>query len=231
MYPKKEHILNLFGKEPETFDEFADCFKLVVNSTQASPWVSSRHKNTQPVYHKLIGLCWRIEYTPLVSNSHSAPLNGTINWFRNDDSSPKGYPGFVGRIWVRFKQQPISSSDIIIPTLTHTGSGGAGSYNGIWDNVSIAHHKLYGYKQPSTRPHCYSWDWKFFLSDWPGMEKFLQPIIDEYEKQRNWSILKNPGAVVKRFKFEHEYEWTDPDTKMADQILLEYFESVQKETI
>jgi hypothetical protein len=91
-----------------------------------------------------------VRWNESVSNSHSCPRGGLTNWGGRedpDDSRPRGYPGWQGRIEFQLSHDLGFGSDVFRGIGIHTGTGG-----GINDN-------RYGY------------DVKFFASDWPGLEK------------------------------------------------------------
>jgi hypothetical protein len=120
------------------------------------------------------------EYTHSVSNTHSCPDSGETN-FMCDDSKPRGYPGWVGRIdgvLVRPPKKdyeyPYSSAINLVGI--KTGSGGGG--NSGWD-----------------------YDVRIFLDDWPGLVPHRDTIVAEreriaYEKEQERIIwrLKNAGG-------------------------------------
>lgn len=213
----KNEFIEITGKDPESFDELAECMKIIINSKIARPWQSPKRKNTPPVYYKIVGLAWDIKYSESVSNSHCAPIHGVQNWDRRS-GAPTGYRGFSGRIHIRMAEDLCGTgSDLFDSTVTYTGSGGSGSYSGPWERVSTAHYRTYQNTRPDTRPHCYSWEWRFFLDDFPGLEAMFAPAYDKYQKEKTWSILKDPGRMVKNFVLENKYHWIDPETQKADE--------------
>jgi hypothetical protein len=93
--------------------------------------------------------------------------------------------------------------------LSYPGTGGVGGYNGPWEAVSVARWKRHGYsKTKKTYPkiNCYSWNYKIFLSDWPGLQTGI-------EQQR---IVDKLAGVVTRAGIQHRFLWEDPITKAAD---------------
>ena len=147
----KDRAQKVYGTEPKTMDELADCVIKLINSYKDS-W-----GNMNP---RVVGFEWDLQYSSKVSNSHSAPEDGTTNW-RGEKGIPTGYPGFVGRVWVRFAENNEIigyGSDPFAITLTHTGSGGVG-HGGMW-----------------------TWDYKIFLSDWPEIENLIN-------QQRCWNLI------------------------------------------
>jgi hypothetical protein len=88
-----------------------------------------------------------------VSNSHSCPHNGVTNWGgshlnRDGSMSPRGYPGWSGRIeFVINHEVPGFGSNLMASSRIHTGTGGSG--NGLNYGFSV----------------------QFFADDWPGLCK------------------------------------------------------------
>lgn len=158
------------------------------------------------------GFSWQIRLYASVSNTHQAPQNGVQN-FTGDPDLPIGYPGFVGRVWIRYgddrpKHQP--GSEPFWGTLTYTGTGGSGGYNGPWTRVRSLWHK---HREILTgefaEPSIHSWDYIFFLADWPDLEKRL-------DQQRIISALtgeSEPGIF--------RYLWTDPEYVEQDRLMSE----------
>jgi hypothetical protein len=193
MTPTKQKILNIFGREPETLDQLAECTIAVINS----------HIGT-----KVVGFQWDINYSKEVSNSHSSPEGYPQNW-EGKPSLPEYYGGWSGRVWIRYeKPLPSFVSDPFRATLTHTGTGGAGSYNGPWSKISSFHYGYYGHKRLTAgdypRPDCYSWDFKIFELDWPLLARAV-------EKAHVWSALSDTP-----WDRNHKYSWTDPKTYADD---------------
>ena len=82
-----------------------------------------------------------------LSNTHSCPLNGVINW-GSDADKPTGYPGWGGRIEYQLSHDlPGFGSALMDGTRIHTGTGG--SINGTNYGFSV----------------------EFFADDWPGLKK------------------------------------------------------------
>lgn len=210
LHPKQLHIIDIWGKEPTTMDEFAEACIKVVNNTK----VLARFNN-KPFTPKLTGFAWDIKYKKQISNTHHAPLNGVTNWHCHDDK-PKNYPGFYGRVWIRLdKDYDCWSSELLDATLTHTGSGGGGAYDGIWQTAAAMFYKKYGYKNTRRfkRPQVYSYDYRFFVEDHPWLEKYI-----------NWEILKgnNPESLT------HVFQWTDEETLEHDRKLIDFVKRTMK---
>jgi hypothetical protein len=204
MHPRKQHVLDVFGREPETLDELAYCTIKVIESVKADRWGHSKTTETCNV----VGFSWDIRDS-MVSNSHSAPLDGVSNW-GGKDGLPTVYPGWTGRVWIRYDNTGLSpGSEPFNAALSYPGTGGVGGYNGPWEAVSVARWKRHGYsKTKKTYPkiNCYSWNYKIFLSDWPGLQTGI-------EQQR---IVDKLAGVVTRAGIQHRFLWEDPITKAAD---------------
>jgi hypothetical protein len=102
MHPRKQHVLDVFGREPETLDELAYCTIKVIESVKADRWGHSKTTETCNV----VGFSWDIRDS-MVSNSHSAPLDGVSNW-GGKDGLPTVYPGWTGRVWIRYDNTGLS---------------------------------------------------------------------------------------------------------------------------
>jgi hypothetical protein len=190
--PIKANILKVYGRDPATLDELAECVMAVINSQAPVP---------------VVGFAWDINYHEMVPNSHSSP-EGLPDNFRNQDHLPKGYPGFSGRVWIRYGEEPESfGSDAFRRTLTHPGTGGFGSYSGPWTAIGTARFQRYGHRQiPDAYPEInyYSWDYRIYLADWPALEQWV-------EQQQILSTLSG-----KPWQTSHKFNWTDPATLAAD---------------
>lgn len=203
MHPRKQRILDIFGSEPETLDELARCCIAVIDRQD-----------------KVAGFSWDISYHDFVRNSHNAPLDGVTN-FTWRDTAPKGYPGWRGRVWIRYERAPKGwGSDPFDNTLTHPGTGGFGSYSGPWQRICSARFKYHD-KAVYPEPKCYSWDYIIFLSDWPKIAE-----------ARNQERLMGALAGVAYTPETHKFTWEDPSTVAADNdFLKEYGEWVRKSSI
>jgi len=204
----KRNAVKIYGKEPATLDELAELVIAVINLTP--------RKSANPAIPvKVVGFSWNITHTSEVSNSHYAPINGETNWSGDKKNSTKRYPGWQGRVWIRFNKDPIGfASDHFPATLTYPGTGGAGAYNGPWGAMCSAWYRTYriGTKRKSIRypePECLSWDYRFFDSDWPM-------LMEGYEKQRVWDILGDRATAIPT----HNFLWEDPEVKAADELFI-----------
>jgi hypothetical protein len=207
----KRNAVKIYSKEPATLDELAELVIAVINLTP--------RKSAEPAIPvKVVGFSWNITHISEVSNSHDAPINGETNWSGRDSNVPTGYPGWKGRVWIRFNKDHDASwhdgfaSDHFPATLTYTGTGGAGAYNGPWSAICSAWYQTVWGKRKSIRypePECLSWDYRFFDSDWPM-------LMEGYEKQRVWDILSDRDTAIPT----HNFLWEDPEVKAADQLFL-----------
>ena len=209
-HPRKQRVLDIFGREPATMDELAQCVIAVVN-TYKEYRITGRGKKsirTETPGPRVVGFSWQITHSDCVSNSHSQPLDGVSNWGGKDDK-PKGYPGWTGRVWIRYEKEPTSfGSDPMANTLTHTGTGGYGGYGGPWEAISSARWRRYGHeREASMYPQiaCYSWDYRIYDMDWP----LIQEV---YEKELIWGILADKPV----YNLSHRFLWEDSATKLAD---------------
>lgn len=196
--------------EPSTLDELAHTVIGLVNK-KLLPGTS------------VTGFSWDIRYTQHVPNTHSAPVFGVENWWQYKDI-PCGYPGFTGRVWIRFSNYLSQSAhDLMSTTLTYPGTGGGGSYSGPWTLISSKHFQLYGYarnrKDIYPEPQLYSWDYRIYLDDWPELQK-------EIEKAQ--IVFALSGNTHEKFILKHKFLWNDPVTEAADR---EFLDSVTCKTV
>ena len=213
--PIKENILKVYGREPKSLGELAQCVIEVIDSQEnRDHWYNpKKHKPREFKNHKVVGFAWDVSRSEEVSNTHSAPEGYPQNWARRDESLPKSYPGWTGRVWIRYADDPysFSSSGTFEKTLTHTGTGGFGGYNGPWEGVGSARFRRYGHSNTKTaypEIHYYSWDYRFYDLDWPEIAK-------SYEKARVIHHLGGPALVR-----QHSFKWTDPETEFRDNEFL-----------
>jgi len=204
----KDNLLNVYVREPRTLDDLAHCVIAVINSqTNRDSW-SRKKKVTEDRPHRVLGFAWDIRWSPSVSNSHSSPEGYPQNWGRNKPGVPEGYPGYQGRVWIRYADEPRSwGSSPFEATLTHTGTGGSGSYRGPFEAVASARYHRYGHqriKGAYPEINCYSWDYRIFDYDFPG-------IVEAREKHEVWDRLANTNPSC-----GHTFEWHDTDTQIAD---------------
>jgi len=178
--------------EPEDPNELAEFLIAVVNR-QIHP-------------NRIVGFVWEIRYSDQVSNSHSAPLEGVQNWSRTD-VLPCGYPGFYGRLWVRYAE-PSSGSDSFYRVAAYTGTGGFGCFNGPWSHISqyrYQHRNIESYPEPQV----YSWDFRFYIDDWPRISQHV-------ERQRILWALQGGSPFI----MDQKYHWEDPETVRSDRAFV-----------
>jgi len=214
--PIKQNVLKVFGRDPRTMDELAQCVIAVIESQQnRDPWYKEpgpRSKKPRKTFEniRVLGFAWDIQRGD-VSNSHSSP-EGMPQNFGRKESLPTYYPGWSGRVWIRYAEHPYSfGSSPFEKTLTHTGTGGAGSYDGPWRSICSAHYQRYGHvkgKDQYPNPQCFSWDYRIFDADWPS-------LVEQLEKERVWNQLA--GKMAAR---QHRFEWTDPETLVEDSAFM-----------
>lgn len=219
----RDNVIKCYGKEPETLDEIAEAIIAIINNTDVRRLAT--HKHNVPKSPKVLGFAWDISFSERISNTHCAPRSGVTNWGGDNKDAPRGYPGFSGRVWIRYDNDKNFSfgSDPFRETMSHPGTGGGGSYDGPWKKIAEAHWKTFGHRRDDTypRPELYSWDYKIFLDDWPGLKKVIDAKLYEIEFENTYNILaKQPKKV---FKLQHSFEWNDPATVLADDEFLKNF--------
>lgn len=229
----KDKIIAHYG-EPTDLDDLARCciamcetFNNVVQPRDR------RRKRLPPEYLKVVGFAWDVNFSEMISNSHSCPINGMENWggYNSDKGAPNGYPGFGGRVWMRWASHCNSFiSDPMRLTLTYTGTGGGGAYNGPWEEVYSARYRRYGNhrQEEGQYPviHCSSFDYRFYLSDWPLIEAEIEKHQQEVEKQQMWAKLQN--SWVPNFSMSHKFHWEDPVVKAADTAFIAEWDDIKK---
>jgi hypothetical protein len=178
---------------------------------------------------KVVGLAWELTWCNRISNSHSAPHGYLTNWGgkdkdKNGDPAPNGYPGFSGRIWIRYDTAPDSyrgpsANELLRRVHVHPGTGGGGSYDGIWSNIGTAVYRhnvaaRQNRKKTVKEVHCYSWDCKIFDYDFPDVALAVKLA---HEQECMWATLNNvplPKAPV------HKFTWTDSTTLAGDEAFI-----------
>ena len=205
MNPRKAHILKIFGREPESMDELACCVIKVI-----------AHE------HPVVGFAWDIEHRA-VSNSHECPMDGKTNWGGREQDAPRNYPGWQGRVWVRYsKPTPSFGNNPFDRSLTYPGTGGWGSYEGPFQSIATAWDRQYGHNAPKTaypEPQVYSWDYRIFDSDWPG-------VTEEMRTQMTFNKIAGIDSIYK-----HKFEWHNPETLTKDAEFIAYYASHPKKEI
>lgn len=224
MGPNKLYAKAIYGDEPTTMDELGLAIIKVLDQ-HCERRVSGRGKKavyTESPKVQTVGLSWSVTHSNMVSNSHSSPEGFKQNWcgYGDKDNIPRGYPGWSGRVWVRYKKESGYSfgSDPFGRALAHTGTGGGGSYNGPWEAVSSARWHRYGHQRgPNMFPevNCYSWDFRIFDADWPEV---TANIIGQFEKDTMWATLNNKSGPISP---QHTFLWEDPVQKMLDEQFIQ----------
>lgn len=203
----KDNLLKIWGREPQDLDDLAECCIAVLNS---QPAARNGRSNGQRV--KVVGLRWDIRFQESVSNTHECPIDGVTNWGGRTEGAPRGYPGWMGRVWVRYADKFDGwSSDPLRATLTYPGTGGFGGYNGPWERLYHCWYEARGRKRGSKvdwpEPQIFSWDYRFFQQDFPALGAL-----------RVWDILADRSTDQR-----HAFFWGDPETQAQDQEFLNRF--------
>jgi len=144
----------------------------------------------------LVYLSLGLRYSQQIGNTHSAPLNGVQNW-SGDKDKPRGYPGWIGRIWyaTRYAEKD-SFSNPMRRVCIHTGTGGGGWYGyDFKDNLRW------------SKSHLHSWgyDVKIFEDDWPSisMAKLIYPNHPDY--------VDYSTATLSGFRHPIRIDYIQPD--------------------
>lgn len=196
----KKRILNICGQEPNSLEDLAECVITVINQQPVDRY--KRSYRTEQI--KIAGFRWDIAHSDSVSNTHDCPIDGVTNWAGRVKDAPRGYPGWYGRVWIRYTNKPDSfGSDPFHATLTYPGTGGFGGYNGPWDAVYSAWCK---HEKAFPEPQIYSWDYRFFDQDWPNLYK------------------NNLFEIVKQIPMAqtNTWQWFDPEVEEQDDKLLRF---------
>jgi len=185
-YNYKPYILKVVGREPQSMNELAHCVIDVISRDV-----------------KVVGFAWNLIFGT-VANTHSCPIGGTISpsFYTNRD-----YKGWKGRVWIRYSDEIKKytfASHTFRKTITHTGTGGIGGYNGPWDKFL---HDQYITKRAYRDLNCYGWDYRIYDLDWPEIKE-----VTEYNELLTYSKLKDELVT----SLHHKFEWTDPDIQESD---------------
>jgi hypothetical protein len=182
----KKQAKSIYIHEPRSMDSLGFCLiKLLDNRL---------HRDDA----KCIGIKWVVSHSEHVSCTHAAPAGKPTNLLSTKDH-PTNYPGWVGRVWVRYsKDIHRFGSDPFSGSLTHTGTGGSGDYSGPWSHLFEKRNDI----------KIFSWDFKIFDEDWP--------LLREIKKHKNEQFLakledRNPETL------KHNFFWEDYRAKKADQ--------------
>ena len=170
-----------------------------------------RRVTESPAAPELLGLALDMEWRADVGNTHECPHNGVQNWGRRNPDAPTSYPGWVGRVWLRLSRQTSGfASDCLAGTGLYTGSGGGGSYDGVYRTIMSAwySHKTHLNNDPKfPEPKVYSWDARMFDADWPGLANVR--MLEQAE-----SYL---STGVRAPKIKMAWEWQHADAVRQDQ--------------
>ena len=128
-----------------------------------------------------------LRWSDSVSNTHSCPHNGAMNWASEDASLPTGYPGWRGAVeWiVEFPEEWRSvylGGDLFQGRRArcHTGTGGGGST---------------GYsKKHGCYTQRYGYEFRVYAADWPGMARgeSKRQFVEVLEGRRNSTTIFVP---------------------------------------
>jgi hypothetical protein len=215
--PRKQKIIEAYGKDPETLDELVEAAIATMNSLNPRD-MFGHSRSTKKI--KVVGFALDINYSPRVSNSHRSPINGKTNWWVKEGDGPVGYPGWAGRVWVRYSENSEFGfgGDPLDAALIYYGTGGFGGYDGPWQKLGSARYKRYGCHAPKDaypEPRYYSHDCKIFLDDFPA----LYAKVMEAE---TFATLSGQGNEFHSYKFS----WTDPDVLAADESFMAECEEI-----
>lgn len=172
-----------------------------------------------PCNGRVVGFCWDIRKMDNISISHSAPVGYKTNW-GGDSDCPRAVHSMLdwyGRVWIRYDynystKNSVShwGSDPFRDTLTYTGTGGFGDYDGPWSRVCFVYNndrKNRKTKKPAyPEPMVYSWDYRFYDSDFP-----------------NLGMGQMFAKLASKPLDSHNYLWEDPETLAADREYIESF--------
>lgn len=221
----RDNVIKCYGKEPATLDELGEAIVAIIGNHSPRNSSTRSDKHNVPKKVNVLGFAWDISYSDRVSNSHSAPRSGKTNWCGRAEGAPSNYPGFQGRVWIRYDSDKDFGfgSDPFRESMSHTGTGGAGSYDGEWKAIASAYYKKFGHKRTTEigRPELFSWDYKIFLDDWPLIKELITKETDAMDLRNTYKILANQPKEV--FKLDHKYSWNDPATVEADEAFLKDF--------
>lgn len=162
-------------------------------------------------------------YKTRVSNTHSCPIIGSTN-FHQSATRANGYPGFSGRIWLRFasnldlkkatNMRRVSSFSMNTrSTILHTGTGGYGTYdNEAWEELFYAHRCE---KTDDFYFYPLSYDVKFFMHDILYLfPDYINVLLDHDEKNAIFKLLSNDIQPPSPLIFK--YAWDDPNYEKID---------------
>lgn len=224
----KEKLKKIYGPEPTSMDEVGNAILKIVRNYKD-------YKSGQnPI---VLGFMWNMTWSKQVPNSHAAPEGFSTNWHR-EKKLPLYYSGWVGRLWIRYKNDLSFGSEALRNSLSHTGTGGSGTYNGIWGDISRNIHYWESHvfsknlvsKQtekylkkhifPSNR--YYSWDYIIFDNDWPLLNS-------ELHYNTLWMIGKMEDSEYFYNNLTHSFRWEESESLKKDNIFNNLTDKVMKE--
>lgn len=173
MTPQMQKAREIYGSEPTSPQKVFDCVLAVLQYNAAKD------------NNRVVGLTWDV-LPGKASNTHSAPHNGVQNFGRKA-GKPESYPGWSGRVWVRYENhgKRHTGSDLFWNTMTYTGTGGFGGYGGPWEwfgNFRTSAAKRLNIGPWEIKPpneNYYSWDYRFYDADWPHIyDELLLDILN-----------------------------------------------------
>jgi hypothetical protein len=173
----------------------------------------------------LAGLALKLIWKDKVSNTHDAPRNGVTNWGGRTEGAPTGYPGWSGRIWVRY-YPPVKSTfghDPVRGARVFTGTGGFGHYDGPWQPAYSAWYELNKSRKRRAHngePQCYSYDVRIFADDFPELLFEYNCVLAQLRLEgrlyrEDWL---NGGNMVNHP--ELYYVYTNPEIQQQDEQLI-----------
>lgn len=142
----KTQLIKMFGKEPSSLDELAQCVIASINNSLASKKLDNR----------VTGFAWAIR-----KSSPAAPSTGI--------------PGWYGRVWIRFLNEieTFRPSALFDRTLTQTCSGGQGPYGGPWE-VLYWDEDRQPRDKCRIKHRCFSWKYEIYDRDWPLVKDWAE---------------------------------------------------------
>jgi len=207
--PIKSALQQIYGHEPATMDELGHCLIKLLDHNLASTGGA-----------KCVGLHWELFHSQRVGNSLAAPEGCATNWRGTFELLPQGYPGWIGRVWVRYgpDSQGVGGcgfgSKPFDNTLTHVSRavGLVHEYNSHpWADIvhtkNITQHGfldgddgVISYRYSSV-VNCYSWELRIFDADWPVVAMM--------------NVLRSQDGC--QSNHSHTFKWDDPEVVLADQ--------------
>ena len=178
-------------------------------------------------FTRLVGLAMELR-RDTITTTHSAPVGENQSW-----RSPNRYPGYAGRIWIRYEREPrgnkFNPMDCFRKTLTHTGTGGGGDYDSPWKMASSVWHHRFGRSEPNDyvhrvrpgvgdvnemrRPSLWGFTYHFYYKDWPSLW--------EADKRRDLLDTIGGDGIPHNFNHtRHKLRWDCPQQLFVDDRFL-----------